>query len=319
MIDHMDKNNSLCPLCGAESFSVIRSISPQLIFSELEKNLHISFPVKMIKYFSESPFVLRECNHCHLQYFQGLPCGTEEFYEICASSPFYYSPKWEFDAVLMKKKYVCPGKTCIDIGAGSGAFLLKAKQGGLSAVGLEYNKNQVEEGRKNAVSIFAMSAKEYKKKTNLLFDIATCFHVLEHVPDPVSFMQDILDLLKPDGILFLAVPFRDSLICRLPNNAMDCPPHHITRWSVSQLEYLGKMFHLEKCFEQYDFALKGYHIRESLLQNCFQNSCLAKSWLLDRFLAIGINRYTEKYWCKFHKQLKLPVFHSVLVGFQRRK
>ena len=312
-------NATSCPLCSSDSFLTIRSISPQLIFSELEKNLHVSFPKHITARYSEKPFVLCECCNCHLQYFQGLPCGSEEFYEICASSPSYYSQKWEFDAVLNAKKFVCSEKKCIDIGAGSGAFLIKATQAGLSAIGLEYNKNLVAEGRKNAVSIFAMSAKEYKETTNQQFDIVTCFHVLEHVNDPVSFMKDILDLLKLDGILFIAVPFRDSLICRNPNNVMDCPPHHVTRWAVPQMEYLCNIFKLEKCFEQYDFTLQGYHIREALLHNFFHDKLLAKSWLLDRFLAIGINRYTEKFWCKFHKRLKLPVFHSMLMGFQKGK
>lgn len=60
-------------------------------------------------------------------------------------------------------------------------------------------------------------------------------------------------------------------------------------------------------------------ILETLLHNFFHNELLAKSWLLDRFLAIGINRYTEKFWCKFHKRLKLPVFHSMLIGLQKGK
>lgn len=38
------------------------------------------------------------------------------------------------------------------------------------------------------------------------FDYVVLCHVLEHVPDVVAYLEDLRDLLKPGGILFLAIP-----------------------------------------------------------------------------------------------------------------
>jgi len=37
-----------------------------------------------------------------------------------------------------------------------------------------------------------------------LFDVVTCLEVLEHVPDPGSLVNSCVNLLKPDGHLFLS-------------------------------------------------------------------------------------------------------------------
>lgn len=38
------------------------------------------------------------------------------------------------------------------------------------------------------------------------FDYIIACHVIEHVPDPIGYIKDLSNLLKDDGILFLAVP-----------------------------------------------------------------------------------------------------------------
>lgn len=46
------------------------------------------------------------------------------------------------------------------------------------------------------------------------FDIVTIWHVLEHVPDPRAVLQKVYSLLKPGGILFLAVPNEENFFIR---------------------------------------------------------------------------------------------------------
>jgi hypothetical protein len=44
--------------------------------------------------------------------------------------------------------------------------------------------------------------------------------------------------MSPSGRLFVTVPNRDRMT-RLPREPLDCPPHHITRWTSDQLRYLA--------------------------------------------------------------------------------
>jgi len=39
------------------------------------------------------------------------------------------------------------------------------------------------------------------------YDVATCFDVLEHVPDPVGAVRKIRDAIRPGGLFFLYAPF----------------------------------------------------------------------------------------------------------------
>ena len=38
------------------------------------------------------------------------------------------------------------------------------------------------------------------------FDAILASHVLEHMPDPISFLTSAQQLLKPDGLVILALP-----------------------------------------------------------------------------------------------------------------
>lgn len=68
------------------------------------------------------------------------------------------------------------------------------------------------------------------------YDVVCHFQVLEHVPDPLKFMQACADVLRPGGLLIVAVPSRDSFLSLVENNWLNLPPHHLTLWSDRALE-----------------------------------------------------------------------------------
>jgi SAM-dependent methyltransferase len=54
------------------------------------------------------------------------------------------------------------------------------------------------------------------------FDYVILCHVLEHVPEPIGFLADARDLLRPGGVLFLAVPDkRATLDATRPSTTID--------------------------------------------------------------------------------------------------
>jgi 2-polyprenyl-3-methyl-5-hydroxy-6-metoxy-1,4-benzoquinol methylase len=90
----------------------------------------------------------------------------------------------------------------LDIGAGTGDFLLAGKNKGWKVFGSEPNPGARELALKKGV--------ELQEETSLFasekFDVITMWHVLEHVPHLEEQIEELHRLLKPDGLLIIAVP-----------------------------------------------------------------------------------------------------------------
>ncbi len=77
------------------------------------------------------------------------------------------------------------------------------------------------------------------------FDVITAGDVLEHIRDPLAFLNEIRRILKPDGILYLAVPDFGSLhyrvmsfVARFNHRNYFVLPHHIFHFTAKTLEKL---------------------------------------------------------------------------------
>ena len=90
-------------------------------------------------------------------------------------------------------------KSLLDFGCGAGGVLRMASEFALRAVGVELEipmqKQLVKEGYTCYHSLDEALGHEKKER----FDIITLFHVLEHLPNPVSTLQNLRNLLTGDG------------------------------------------------------------------------------------------------------------------------
>ncbi|MGV6827964.1 MAG: class I SAM-dependent methyltransferase [Flavobacteriales bacterium] len=90
----------------------------------------------------------------------------------------------------------------LDIGAGTGDFLLQSKNQSWNVTGVEPNQKAKELAQKKGLTLFNSLADVEQQK----FDIITLWHVLEHLPDLEKTIFKIESLLKPSGVLIIAVP-----------------------------------------------------------------------------------------------------------------
>jgi len=95
----------------------------------------------------------------------------------------------------------------LDIGCGPGYFLSILKSG-WEKFGLEVSKPAAKFASKYA-SIFNGTLENASYESNF-FDVIFCHHVIEHVIDPVSFINEIRRILKIGGRLIIATPDFDS-------------------------------------------------------------------------------------------------------------
>ncbi|MDT0689615.1 class I SAM-dependent methyltransferase [Salegentibacter sp. F188] len=97
--------------------------------------------------------------------------------------------------------YKTTGKL-LDVGAGTGDFLIEAKNRSFDVYGVEPN----EKARGVALHKDVILEKEFKDLKELKFDVITLWHVLEHIPDQEEELKALYNLLADDGILVVAVP-----------------------------------------------------------------------------------------------------------------
>ncbi len=118
----------------------------------------------------------------------------------------------------------------LDIGAGTGDFLVAAKNKGWDTLGFEPNAN----AQKILLEKKISTMESLDDIPNHSIDVITMWHVLEHVYDLEIQVQSLYRILKEDGILIIAVPNYQSFDAQYYKEfwaAYDVPRH---LWHFSQ-------------------------------------------------------------------------------------
>ncbi len=129
--------------------------------------------------------------------------------------------------------------TLLDIGAGVGAFAHHIQHHGWKVTALEPDST----ARKNAQIEFGIQMQESSKLFHLeqgSFDVITMWHVLEHVHRLHDYIEQCRKLLKPDGILIIAVPnftSKDAQHYQQYWAAYDVP-RHLYHFSPASIKHL---------------------------------------------------------------------------------
>ncbi|MFC2109657.1 class I SAM-dependent methyltransferase [Bacteroidota bacterium] len=139
----------------------------------------------------------------------------------------------------------------LDIGCGTGDFLKICSDNKWEVNGVEPNKKARELALSkctNSVASFYETVEELKKEENIFqsFDVITMWHVLEHVPNLDETIFNLKKLLKPEGVLVVAVPnFKsyDAVYYKEFWAAYDVPRHlwHFSQTAIRRLFFFQNM------------------------------------------------------------------------------
>lgn len=124
----------------------------------------------------------------------------------------------------------------LDIGAGTGDFLLEAKKQHWNTIGIEPS----EKAKGIAIQKGIAFAENLASLPDHSFDVITMWHVLEHVPDLENQIAVLKRLLKPNGTIIIAVPNFKSYDAKYYGAywaAYDVPRHlwHFSKTAIEKL------------------------------------------------------------------------------------
>lgn len=124
----------------------------------------------------------------------------------------------------------------LDIGAGTGDFLVAARNDGWETIGIEPSKK----AKQIAINKGVEFAESLSILENNSFDVITMWHVLEHVPNLDEYIIELKRLLKPSGAIIIAVPNFKSFDAHYYGKfwaAYDVPRHiwHFSKIAIEKL------------------------------------------------------------------------------------
>ncbi len=124
----------------------------------------------------------------------------------------------------------------LDLGAGTGDFLITAQKSGFKVIGVEPNEKARQLAKEKGIELH--QGLEYVSGQK--FQAITLWHVLEHLPNLEEQIKSLASLLEDDGVLVIAVPNFKSFDAKYYKThwaAYDVPRHlwHFSKKSISKL------------------------------------------------------------------------------------
>ncbi|MCV2485616.1 class I SAM-dependent methyltransferase [Flavobacterium sp. SH_e] len=152
----------------------------------------------------------------------------------------------------------------LDIGAGTGDFLLTAKNDGWETIGVEPSDRAKNIAKEKGISF----VEEISALESNSLDVITMWHVLEHVPNLEHQIQELKRLLKPTGTLIVAVPNYKSFDAG----------HYETFWAA------------------YDVPIHFWHFSKKSIQLLFERVDMKLEKILPmKFDSFYVSLLSEKY------------------------
>ena len=198
----------------------------------------------------------------------------------------------------MIRKWCQVDSMILDVGVGLGRLLEMIP--GIKKYGMDIAIPYLVESEKKGIKVCMASIEDipYRKE---LFDLAICTDVLEHVLDFNLCVTQILSVLKPEGVLIIRVPYKESL----ESYTQEEYPYYYSHIRSFDEHSLALQFSRSFKCEVLDISFSLYLRRIEKLKYHFP-VLISKNMQMN-FIRI-VNRIAPKYSNNILKKMVDPVF-----------
>ena len=195
-----------------------------------------------------------QCDDCQTIYLYPPPSEQEEisFYKQefekymgkrSALDKDWSSPEKHFQSnqgemkrrMRMLESYISKGQKILEVGCSSGFMLSALKDRGADVYGIDPSEGFIEYVKAKGISVYK-NLFELKRDFNDKFDIIIHYYVLEHIREPVEFIQSYTNLLNEKGKMIFEVPCATDPLVEL----YKVPAFDKFYWSVAHHWYFNK-------------------------------------------------------------------------------
>ncbi|MEP7197478.1 MAG: class I SAM-dependent methyltransferase [Saprospiraceae bacterium] len=271
-----------CPLCQSNEIELVFEVKDHKI--------------------SQETFSLSDCKSCGFRFTADPPNENEigKYYD----SPRYISHSnnnqgpinrvYHYIRSLMLRcklnliRKISTQRNVLDIGCGIGFFLNTMKENGFKTLGIEINENARNFAKSNFQLDVIPPSFLTENKIADKFDVATMWHVLEHIYEPKAYLNAVSNVLNDNAHLIIAVPNYRSMDAQkyLSFWAGYDVPRHLWHFDPKSINTL-----LSAC----GFELKSI---KRLPFDSFYVSMLSETYLQHRFSFIRGMFYGGLSWIK---------------------
>ncbi len=222
--------------------------------------------------FNDVPFEIAYCSNCNFYYQTHIP--SDEFYwkylyreknatkiptrQNLGGTSYYRGKARDVERISVLLP-IAPNKVdVLEFGSGFGHWLLLAKAYGYNVYGIEVKKERIDYSIDNGLRVFSQIS---ELPGNQKFDFIFSEAVFEHVSEPIAYVQEIVKLLKPNGIVNISIPYgtRESINKKLIQNykgdekvpKIIDPLEHINVFTNKSITKLGERAGLEPIATKY--------------------------------------------------------------------
>ena len=231
---------------------------------------------------------LVKCTNCELRFHTKIPADLNDIYQAPDYTVYtkgaseehfnYRRERFGRERIKLLEDHCGPlfDKRLLDVGCGEGYFLSVAREVCKYCVGSEFSAHlRTFAQEKTGVTVYGEALADFPEQ---YFDIITVFDVIEHIPNPVSFLESASNLLSPGGCILLYTPNFDSFSIRvMKENSSIVGTGHVILFNHTSLIKLGEKVGLEVLHTE----TKGLDIHSIIAyQSCLErNSSFLVQWV----------------------------------------